>query len=453
MQQTLLIGGSGKQSGAVHLPILLNRKDVSLAGIADIIDPAISPFTKGYTSDFRKIGAKWIALEGKIDADLKKLDIFIQVIPCDTLVISCPPVYHTAYVEWGLKKGLDVIVDKPVVCRLNQFGNIEAAKLLLSDYKSMCLNRKTSMHRTKKRNCIVSVPLMRRVTSPYTKILEGLQEVYKQTGQNLTHMVACRSDGCFRFADEFDRPGAHGYREGLGTLTMSGYHYIDFMAACLMSAPVKGKILKTSLASKITVGDVRKESQNIPYSRYLKRVNKKEKGAFIGDNAELDFSADFVLKQSEPVLPDCELSFTFIQRGSTRRVTPVYPKNLTHDEGLTNDCTMVIHQGAFQSFHCLVTQDPTIDGRLTLIRRLNPLIAAKLGQRTLSIQDYPLKYNENTLNNRIIISNLLDKFAGNNKRNIYDSLDIENQKLTVDLYASIIGASISSHPFLLNLDK
>lgn len=454
MQRILLIGGAGKQSGSVYLPILLTRKDVSLVAIADLIDPNISSLTKKFTSDLHKARTQWINLKGDIDIDLKILDIFIQNVSCDTLIISCPPVYHTDYVEWGLKHGLDIIVDKPVVCRPNQFGDAKAAQLLRDDYRLICRERKTSTHHTKKRQSIVSVPLMRRVTNPYTKILEGLQEVYTHTKQNLTHMMACRSDGCFRFSDEFDRPGAHGYREGLGTLTMSGYHYVDFMAACLMSAPVKSTTMETSLSSKTTVGDVRKQSQDTPYGRYLKRTNKVETGIFIGDNAELDFSANFVFKQSGSILPDCELNFTFIQRGSTRRVTPVYSRDVTHDEGLTNDCVMVIHQGVFQSFHCLVTQDPATDGRITLVRRLNPLIAAKLGQKTLSIQDYPLKNNENTLNNRTIISNLLDKFAGNNNYvNIYDRLNIDDQKLTVDMYASIIGASESVHPFLLNLDK
>jgi hypothetical protein len=455
MQKILLIGGSGKQSSSIYLPILVdsNRKDINLIAIADPIDPFKSKFTDKFATQLKVSGTRWIALKNNLDEDIVILDEFLKNMECDTIIISCPPIYHSKYVDLGLRNGLDVIVDKPVVCLPNQFGKFNAAEDLRKDYLEMVKTRNSSVHKKFKRPCMVYVPLMRRVTEPYTQITDQLSEVYRITNQSLTNMLACRSDGCYRFADEFDRPGAHGYREGLGTLTMSGYHYLDFIAACVMAAPVKGNLLESTMINKTTVGEIRRTSQAVPFGQFLNNSSKKEDNDFVGDNAELDFSVSINIKDSHNKVPNCELLFTFIQRGCTRRVTPNYSLDTTHDEGLTNDCSFIIHQGPFQSFHTLVVQDPSNDGRISVVRRLNPLLAEKMQLPTISIQDYALKNNENTLNNRKIIDNLLDKFTGSNQINIYDKLDINYQKLTVDLYAAVIGASVNLYSVPFELDK
>lgn len=447
MQKVLLVGGSGKQSGAVYLPILLDpkRTDLLLVAIADPLDPFKSQFASKFSESLNSAKTEWIPLKNNTKLDIQMLDKFFQKEPCDTLAISCPPLYHATYVEWGLKHGMDIIVDKPFVCLLNQFGDAKAPENLRKEYAKLKKIRESSQHRKFKRKCIVSVPLMRRAAIPYTTILQNIRDVYALTGQNLTHMQACRSDGCFRFADEFDRPGAHGYREGLGTLTMSGYHYLDYIAACVMAAPPKGNILEAKMVKQTIVGDVRKSSQDNPYGRFLNRKDTKIEGAFIGDNAELDFSISFTIKEQKAILPECELQFTFIQRGCTRRTTPSYPLHATHDEGLTNDCIMVIHQGPLQSFQCLVAQDSTTNGRISVVRRLNPELAKKLKLSPLSITDYDLKKDENIIRNQTIINGLLEKFSGKAKKSPYDQLDANYQDLTMELFAGTIGASVKNY--------
>jgi hypothetical protein len=447
MQKILLIGGSGKQSGAVYLPILLgsDQNDLQLVAIADPIDPLQSRFTSKFSESLQTSKTRWLPLKNNAAENLRILSDFFRQEPFDTLAISCPPLYHAMYVEWGLKHGTDVIVDKPFVCQLNQFGDAKAANNLRKLYAKLYKIRESSRHRKFKRQCMVAVPLMRRVATPYTTILQNIRDVYAMTGQNVTYMLACRSDGCFRFADEFDRPGAHGYREGLGTLTMSGYHYLDYIAACVMAAPPEGNLLEAHMVKKTIVRDIRKASQNVPYGRFLKRKNTHIEGSFQGDNAELDFSVSFSIKKRNTILPECELQFSFIQRGCTRRITPSYSLQTTHDEGLTNDCIMVIHQGPLQSFHTLVAQDATTNGRISVVRRLNPELAVKLGLPPLSITDFELKSNENIQRNQTIIKGLLDKFSGRIKNSSYDQLDAKYQNFTMELYAATIGASVKDY--------
>ena len=453
MSKEILIGGAGKQASSVHLPILLDstRGDSQLIGIADPIDPRRSQFTAKYAESLDNVETNWIPLTGDMVQDLGLLTNFATNNHADTLVISCPPLHHADYVAWGLSQGMDVIVDKPFITFPNQFGDSTAPEKLQEEYLRLKELRKSSKHRNYDRECKVYIPLMRRVSSPYTTILRNLSEVYELTGQHLTNMQTTRSDGCFRFPDEFDRPGAHGYREGLGTLTMSGYHYLDYMAACVASAPPEGSNLSSNMISQTTVLDARRASQDTPFSKFLGRTNTPtEEGNFQGDNAELDFSVNFKLGKSQTSTPDCELQFSFIQRGATRRIIPSYPPEVTHDEGLTNDCVTVIHQGQLQSFHLLVAQDGVNGGRITLVRRLNPKLAEMLGLDPLTITDYDLKPTENIERNKAMVSGLLDNFSGSDDRT-YDLLDANYQDLTMQLYGATIGASVG--PYSTSIDS
>ncbi len=447
MAREILIGGSGKQGGAIHLPVLLDasRGDSRLAAIADPVDPLKSPFTSKHAEALRAADTRWVPLTGDIGQDLGRLTKFAKETPSDTLVISCPPLLHADYIALGLNVGMDVIIDKPFLSLPNQFGNPEAPEKLQEEYERLKELRRSSKHRKYDRECKVSVPLMRRAVTPYTDILKDLSEVYEVTGQHLTNMQTTRSDGCFRFPDEFDRPGAHGYRDGLGALTQSGYHYLDYMAACVSSAPPEGTQLNSRMTSQTTVFDGRHASQGTPFSRFLGRTNTPpEQGGFQGDNAELDFSVNLSLGRPSAPKPDCDLQFTFIQNGATRRVSPSYPPDATHDEGLTNDCSTVIHQGQLQSFHLLVAMDGVNGGRATLARRLNPKLAAMLGQKALTITDYDLKASENVERNRAMVSGLLDNFSGGDNHE-YDLLDANYQDLTMQLYGAALGASVAPY--------
>ena len=445
MPKEILIGGSGKQAAAIHLPVLFERGDSRLVTIADPIDPRTSPFSSKHSERLDRAGTQWLPLSGQTDQDLDRLTQHVSGNPAGTLIISCPPLRHADYVAWGLNQGMDVIVDKPFISFPNQFGDPEAPERLQEEYANLKELRDSSQHVIYDRKCNVSVPVMRRFTAPYTTILKNITDVYEATGQPLTNMQTTRSDGCFRFPDEFDRPGAHGYRDGLGSLTQSGYHYLDFMAASVSSAPPEGTELSAHMTSQTTVFEARHASQDTAFSRFLERTNTPpEEGNFQGDNAELDFSVNFKLGQKATSTADLDLQLTFIQQGSaSRRVSPSYPPETTHDEGLTNDCVTVIHQGPLQSFHLLVAQDGVNGGRTTLVRRVNPKLADMLDVEPLTITDYPLKPSENIERNRAMVGEILDGFAGHAETT--PLLDAERQDLTMELYTAAIGASVAPY--------
>lgn len=444
MQRVLLIGGAGKQAAAATLPVVLDdeRGDTELAAIADLTDPFAGRYSAPFAASMHEHDTAWIALGGDTAADLRALDAGMDRKPVDTVIVSCPPQFHYTYIQWALQRGLDVICDKPVVARVGQFGDPAATAMLRSDFASLLDSLERSRHRGGSgRPCHVFIPLMRRVTSPYTEMIEGLRDVFDLTRQSLTYMLACRSDGCYRFGEEHDRPGAHGYRSGLGALTQSAYHYLDFMACCVTQAPPASPVLESGMVNRTTVGDARRTPSSVPFRRVIGRTHDDvDDSAFVGDNAELDFQVTYRFRTPGVSIPDCQMLFSFVQRGCSRRVAPYYPEDATHDEGLTNDCVTVIHQGPLQSYHLLVAQDPTTEGRASLVRRLNPKLAAMLGQQVLTITDLQLPPNANAMKNRAIMRDLLDVTAGRRPAGLYARLDMREQRATAKLYALAIGA-------------
>jgi len=444
MQRVLIIGGAGKQAASVYLPIVLdnNRDDIQLAAIADLTNPYDSRFTIPFSTSIHTNNTAWIALTDDIDTNFIALNEYLTKEQIDTLIVSCPPQFHHAYIQWGIQSGLDVICDKPLVARTQQFGNASASNLLLQDFESLYQSLNQSKHlRDTNRSCKAYVLLMRPVSHPYIEILTGLHDVFDLTGQCLTYALVCRSDGTYRFADEYDRPGTHGYRHGLGKLTRSGYHYIDFLAHCLTQAPPSSQVLEARMVSRSTVKDSRRTPPSIAYERIIGHTyDVPSRDDFTGDNAELDFNITYSLRTGDVPIPDCEIHFSFVERGCTRRVNPYYPKDTTHDEGQTHDTVICIHQGPLQSFHLLVAYDAINAGRASLVRRLNPKVAMMLDQPSLTISDVQLQRDENTIQNRDIARDLLDVLTGRQAVGRYSSLDLREHRTTMKLYALAIGA-------------
>lgn len=74
----MLIGGSGKQSGAVYLPILLDtaRNDLQLVAIADPLDPLKSKFASKYSDLLQSAKTRWLPLKNDPTEDLRVLSDF-----------------------------------------------------------------------------------------------------------------------------------------------------------------------------------------------------------------------------------------------------------------------------------------------------------------------------------------------------------------------------------------
>lgn len=55
-------------------------------------------------------------------------------------------------------------------------------------------------------------------------------QLHRAPGMPASFVSIVHNDGSYRFPGGFNLPGAHGYSSGLGSLTHTAYHYLDFLA-------------------------------------------------------------------------------------------------------------------------------------------------------------------------------------------------------------------------------
>jgi len=114
MEKTrILISGLGGIAQIAHLPILSKMDNVEIAGVCDI--------------DRSK--TKTIAEKYNVKNAYTSLDEMLDSVPADCLVVTSPTSLHQEQAIQGLKKGLNVLVEKPLARNYEEASSIvDAAK-------------------------------------------------------------------------------------------------------------------------------------------------------------------------------------------------------------------------------------------------------------------------------------------------------------------------------------
>jgi hypothetical protein len=70
-------------------------------------------------------------------------------------------------------------------------------------------------------------------------VASELDTVYKKTKAGINNMTILINGGVCKLPAELSNPGAHGYLDGVGSLSHSAYHYLDAIAWFISKAPGK----------------------------------------------------------------------------------------------------------------------------------------------------------------------------------------------------------------------
>ncbi|MEM1173083.1 MAG: hypothetical protein AAGJ08_29480, partial [Cyanobacteria bacterium P01_H01_bin.35] len=139
--------------------------------------------------------------------------------------------------------------------------------------------------------------------------------------------------------------------------------------------------------------------------------------------------------------PTCEFQLSLHSRGCTRRTTPYYSGTCTHDEGRVSDTVVILQQRALQSFHLLLSDDADNDGDLRLVRRLNPKVAELISQPPRLVYDLVLSDGQNTIFPQKLVKTCLDVFANKLPKEKLETISLEAQKSTMEIYVLAIGSA------------
>ena len=166
------------------------------------------------------------------------LDKEVEKHEINTVVIATEPIVHLNYAKWAVKKGLHILMDKPINTRENVSTDIKQAKALISDFENIL-----SEYLAKKKECknIFHLLAQRRTHPAFKYIIDKVIEVSEVTNCPITSTQSFHSDGQWRLPAEIIDINYHPYNQGYGKCSHSGYHTIDTISYILEKTKIKGK--------------------------------------------------------------------------------------------------------------------------------------------------------------------------------------------------------------------
>lgn len=439
-QVRFLVIGAGKWFCKTHLNSIksFNPLSVQLSGVADILERSDDKIRD--LLDFQHV-TDYIKLTGDINLDKKKLCDYIQQHNITCIIISSPPITHLQYINIALENSVDIICDKPIFAYANQsvpsedIYDLTCAVRTLSNIQNKI---KESIHRCFNRKCYFFVPLRRRVQNLYSHIYSSIDKIRSQYDQSINHVNIVFNDGCYRLNNEYNMKGAHSYIKGIGILTQTGYHWIDFIARLITIGCGEIQKITTQVTYCRTVGDYAKEGEDKKIAKILNSKLITEQIDISALDSEIDINLQYTIHSKQS--PICEITLSLQHSGCTNRTIANYDKNATHDEGRTDDCFVGIQQGALQSFYVTFSADSSEygpRGKAMLWHRTHPNVTNEVG--VPSKEEYQISLDKE-IPAKDIVKSLIEVIAGFKQIGSYQCLSIHEQTITTILYVSSIMA-------------
>ncbi len=450
MKNILIIGGSGTWSGQAYIPsIELSPNLVTLVGILDPINPYYSSKTISYFDYFTKHHVQWI--KSKRDCDEELVEKCITEYDIDIVIISTPPKFHYDYTLACLKCGVDIICDKPIIATPKQSSFSDMAVMNIKKHKNLLQAIRESHHRKQSRQCFVLTPLRRKLQNTYTNLYDSIRDVRKTFHQDITNILISHNDGVFRFEDEVElKCGSHGYADGFGKLTHTGYHILDLVAGLIefgcntLDVQCICKIINCN-----TVEDMLKSDSNKISAKLLHSHSRKETLSDVTLSAEMDITISYTLYHKDQKF--CNIVVDLLHCGKSNRTLPHYDFYNYNDQGRTNELTMHVQQGNLFSTQLILSTQSTSSGTIGngyTLKNYHPMVAKKLNQQAIQVLDFQDQSFKTTTE---FISDFYQMICNGTLDGYYLYVDFLNQMISDELYIAALIAKTSKQEFKWNL--
>jgi len=278
------------------------------------------------------------------------------------VIIATDPASHVAYARWALSQGLSILMDKPISVHANASTDPSVPHMLEKDYQELLreytIAKKTHPH------LLFSLMAQRRFHPAFQRIKSLIQEVYLKTNCPITSIQSFHGDGQWRLPQELVDIPYHGYTDGYGKCSHSGYHFFDTMSWLLEAAEGGNKTLDEV---EITVNTTRPNDylEQITTADYIKlfpsqkQPTKESLNKLMRTYGEIDAFCSFVFKhkKSNMTLGSVNLAHnSFSQRGwySTKG------KDLYKGNGRLRHEMHIIEQGPFQAIEFVSLQSEEV---------------------------------------------------------------------------------------------
>ncbi|MEI7758963.1 MAG: Gfo/Idh/MocA family oxidoreductase [bacterium] len=446
----LIIGGSGHLCEISHYPAIISMKNEGIKSrVVAICDPD-NP--RSLDPSHYKVGRENLNTVLSLDDPIwinpnsfkkpSQLRHYLSQIAkkekVDIVIIASNPSSHYYYSDWAVEEGINVLCDKPLVVVPDSSWKFEKAKLIEKRFRA--LYKKVEKAQKANPNYRFCTPLRRRPLTPFMNVAQELTSVYEQTKEGVTYINAVVNGGIHRYPIEFLKGGAHGYLDGVGSLSHSSYHYLDILAWYLQCAP--GKIAKINVTLPY-VFRVKDYMQKQGYGQLMQLNDEKpyivEHGITLPDrvlNAELDFIVHLHLYDKEDKKIGL-VSYTSNHTTFSPRTAKYNPKVLDHannkNGGRMSNIYFDIQQGSVQNWSIMKNDVVFEENYIETTQRLHP----KLGN-SYTKKKYTNAYDSQTITLEDLFVSFVKKSAGIEVPENHDQhLQLLNsQKLTHRLFSA-----------------
>lgn len=438
----IIAGGCGFWAEKNHYPAILKMKQkgipVKVVAIIDIRKQDQEKFRPNMKAVVDLDSPKWISPFGRAPEELKnELTSFIKQNKCDAIIVTTNPTYHYFYCVWGIENGINVMCDKPLVVNKDSSSNMESAKLIQSNFEKL----EDLYKKAKKKNnkYMLCTPLRRRALTPFLNIANNLREVHEKTGEGIRYMNVINNGGLHRYPVEFLKGGAHGYLDGVGSLTHSSYHYIDVIAWYLQLAQGDAVKIRIALTYILRV----KDYLNIKgYKRIKDLIEGKSSNinddiklpkSVLGSEMDFTFHLQLLNKQNLPIglISYTSNHTTFTPRQAKYDLDTVDSANNLLG-GRMSHLYIDVHQGALQNWQLIKNDVVFYGNEITTIGRRHSRIGLPYKKNR-----YTEAYEKGTVGPQDLVINFI-KYSGglrisSNDFNLLSTID--NQKLTNRIFS------------------
>lgn len=370
----ILLIGIGPHSKRIYLPLIEKYRqqyDLDLKAIVEIAEKRedIEEYLtlKGYSPDIYFVDYKNEDEFSLDEEDKRNLLKIIEKNQINAIILSTNPLAHKAYIDFAIENGINILMDKPIIAKSLASMDSLQASAIYEDYEEIV--RKYREQQERFPGLIVSCLSQRRYHPAVNKIRSEIERIYERTNCPVTSFLCEHSDGQWRMPDEVISEKYHGYTEGIGKCSHSGYHFFDIMH--WFSEVIKDESKKYD---KITC-----YSSFIRPKDWITQLNIKDYQRLFGDsytNGKFKITdAEFIEKTKGYGEIDAHITFSFykdnkkifnmqlslLHNGFSRR-SWVNPRgNLYKGNGRVRHEYYSIHQGPFQSIKYESYQSDEID--------------------------------------------------------------------------------------------
>lgn len=275
----IVLAGLGPYSRTMYYPLLERYQSAGRLTIDTVVDlesqrDIVEKYLAGRSLQPRRVVLVPDAGDSSALADALDGADPLRETPAWGCIVATEPRAHRAYAEWAVRRGMHVLLEKPVTARdLREKGPEEALRLVDDQLFLAELAEKNGV--------TVVVQAQRRAHPAYRMVKEILAEVVGEYGIPVTYLDIHHSDGTWNMPWEFVSRDGHPYKYGYGKLLHSGYHFVDLF--CWLTEVNRGCARPPDrLGLDVSAVDARGVDAQLTDAAYARLFGRERWGRFSG---------------------------------------------------------------------------------------------------------------------------------------------------------------------------